>query len=107
MLFISVDVECTCIAFSSSVLLSSSIILHPSSIVFILNCIFSLAPSKVVLATLSGCGSGVFEDAVSQARIKFKVVLIDEAAQAVEPSCLIPLRFGAVRLRACLCTVWE
>jgi len=51
----------------------------------------------VVLATLSGCGSGVFEDAVAQARIKFKVVLIDEAAQAVEPSCLIPLRFGAVR----------
>ena len=57
-----------------------------------------LREAHVVLSTLSSSGSGPFEDAVQLGRIRFTHVLIDEAAQATEPSCLVPLKYGASKL---------
>ena len=50
-----------------------------------------LDEAAVVCSTLSFSGSGMFARMTSQ----FDVVVIDEAAQAVEPSTLVPLCYGA------------
>ena len=50
-----------------------------------------LKESDVVLTTLSGAGLEIF----SEDGMRFNTVIIDEACQAVELSCLIPLRYGA------------
>ena len=49
-----------------------------------------LEEADVVCSTLSFAGSGLFE----RLSRPFDVVVIDEAAQAVEPSTLIPLVLG-------------
>jgi senataxin len=49
-----------------------------------------------VCATLSFSGSSQFQDMTRG----FDVVVIDEAAQAVEPSILIPLQKGCKQARA-------
>ena len=46
-----------------------------------------LEEASVVCSTLSFAGSGVF----AKMTAPFDVVIIDEAAQAVEPSTLVPL----------------
>ncbi|KAH6592800.1 hypothetical protein BASA50_007851 [Batrachochytrium salamandrivorans] len=51
-----------------------------------------LAEADVVLATLSGAGHDQFSESVG---CEFHMVIIDEACQAVELSCLIPLCYGA------------
>lgn len=50
-----------------------------------------LEEASIVCSTLSFSGSGIF----SKMSRKFDVVVIDEAAQAVEPSILVPLCQGA------------
>ena len=50
-----------------------------------------LDEAAVVCSTLSFSGSGMFARMTRQ----FDVVVIDEAAQAVEPSTLVPLCYGA------------
>lgn len=65
------------------------------------------APRQVVAATCTGCGDPRLGD------MTFKVVAIDEASQATEPSTLIPLLKGAqaggqvaglcVRVSLCVC----
>ena len=49
-----------------------------------------LEEAHIVCSTLSFAGSGLF----GRMRHKFDVVVIDEAAQAVEPATLIPLVAG-------------
>jgi len=57
-----------------------------------------LSHSDVVCATLSGLGSKGFIDAVSRddnnLASEFDAVIIDEACQATEASCLIPLKYN-------------
>ena len=50
-----------------------------------------LDEASVVCSTLSFSGSGMF----ARMTKKFDVVVVDEAAQAVEPSTLVPLCYGA------------
>ena len=50
-----------------------------------------LDEASVVCSTLSFSGSGMF----ARMTRKFDVVVVDEAAQAVEPSTLVPLCYGA------------
>lgn len=50
--------------------------------------------ADVVLCTLSMAASQV----IQRSSAAFRVVIIDEAAQAVEPSTLIPLTYGCTRL---------
>ena len=50
-----------------------------------------LDEARVVCSTLSFSGSGMF----SRMTKPFDVVVVDEAAQAVEPSVLVPLCYGA------------
>ncbi len=54
-----------------------------------------LDESSIVCSTLSFAGSPMF---YRMAR-KFDVVIIDEAAQAVEPSLLVPLVMGCKQVR--------
>ena len=56
-----------------------------------------LEDAAIVCSTLSFSGSGAFG---SMAR-PFDVVIIDEAAQAVEPSILIPLTAGCKQVIIC------
>ncbi len=49
-----------------------------------------LEEADIVCSTLSFAGSGTFE----RMSRPFDVVVIDEAAQAVEPSTLVPLALG-------------
>ncbi|KAM0751036.1 P-loop containing nucleoside triphosphate hydrolase protein [Meredithblackwellia eburnea MCA 4105] len=49
-----------------------------------------LAQSDVVCATLSGSGT----PSLMALGFGFETVIIDEAGQTVEPSCLIPLKYG-------------
>ncbi|KAL8290332.1 hypothetical protein RQP46_002590 [Phenoliferia psychrophenolica] len=51
-----------------------------------------LKRAKVCLATCHGAGSRILENE------RFDVVIIDEAAQAVEPSCWIPILKGGKKL---------
>ncbi|KAM0792340.1 ATP-dependent helicase NAM7 [Microbotryomycetes sp. NB124-2] len=51
-----------------------------------------LNAADVICATCVGCGDPRL------AKIKFRTVLIDEATQATEPECMIPLTFGAKQL---------
>ena len=50
-----------------------------------------LNEADIVCATLSGAGQD------SLAQFGFETVIIDEAAQAIEMSCLIPLKYGCKR----------
>jgi senataxin len=50
-----------------------------------------LAEADVICATLSGAGQDIL------APYLFETVIIDEAAQAIEMSCLIPLKYGCRR----------
>ncbi|KAI8826956.1 P-loop containing nucleoside triphosphate hydrolase protein [Fimicolochytrium jonesii] len=51
-----------------------------------------LMEADVILSTLSGAGSDVLGDLHE---LTFPIVIVDEAAQSVELSTLIPLRYGA------------
>jgi senataxin len=53
-----------------------------------------LRESRLVFSTLSAAGSGILESS----EIEFDTVVIDEAGQAVELSCLIPLMYSCKRL---------
>ncbi len=62
-----------------------------------------LEEAHIVCSTLSFSGSGLF----AQMSRKFDVVVIDEAAQAVEPAILVPLVQGVKQVsqsRAPCCT---
>ena len=59
-----------------------------------------LEEADIVCSTLSFAGSGTFE----RMSRPFDVVVIDEAAQAVEPSTLVPLALGCQQVRPCRCT---
>lgn len=50
-----------------------------------------LQEADIVCATLSGAGQDVLN------QYTFETVIIDEAAQAIEMSCLIPLKYGCQR----------
>ncbi|BEI80229.1 hypothetical protein CcaverHIS002_0107580 [Cutaneotrichosporon cavernicola] len=50
-----------------------------------------LKEADIICATLSGSGQEVLS------AYQFETVIIDEAAQAIEMSCLIPLKYGAKR----------
>lgn len=50
-----------------------------------------LKEADIICATLSGSGQDVLS------AYTFETVIIDEAAQAIEMSCLIPLKYGAKR----------
>ncbi|KAF2860825.1 hypothetical protein K470DRAFT_281910 [Piedraia hortae CBS 480.64] len=52
-----------------------------------------LNEAHVVCATLSGSGHDMFQSV----NIEFETVIIDEAAQCVEMSSLIPLKYGCVK----------
>ncbi|KAI8927981.1 AAA domain-containing protein [Entophlyctis helioformis] len=57
-----------------------------------------LAEADVVLTTLSGAGHDLFADTKNASLRRYdEVVIIDEACQSVELSCLIPLRYGATK----------
>ncbi|GAA6060133.1 hypothetical protein JCM10212_001430 [Sporobolomyces blumeae] len=51
-----------------------------------------LSNADVICATCVGCGDPRL------AKLKFRTVLIDEATQATEPECMIPLTFGVKQL---------
>lgn len=54
-----------------------------------------LEKADIVCCTLSGAGSQpILEVILRMTNFKFDAVIIDEAAQAVEPSSLIPLKFN-------------
>lgn len=53
-----------------------------------------LNDADIVCTTLSFAGSGV----LSQLERPFDVLVVDEAAQAVEPSLLVPLALGAKQI---------
>ena len=55
-----------------------------------------LTRANLVFATLSQCGSFAMSE-VAPVRVKFRTVVVDEAAQAVETATLIPLCLGAHR----------
>ena len=58
-----------------------------------------LEQADVVCATLSGAGSQpILEVVMKIPGFKFHAVIIDEAAQAVEPSTLIPFKFNPHRV---------
>lgn len=52
-----------------------------------------LDEAQVLCATLSGSGHSMFKDLT----IEFETVIIDEAAQCVELSALIPLKYGCTK----------
>lgn len=52
-----------------------------------------LTEADVICATLSGAG----HEYMAALPIDFETVIIDEAAQSVEPSSLIPLKYGCKR----------
>ena len=54
-----------------------------------------LEEAHIVCSTLSFSGSAIF----SKMSRKFDVVVIDEAAQAVEPAILVPLVQGVKQVR--------
>lgn len=57
-----------------------------------------LEEARIVCSTLSFSGSSIF----LQMAHKFDVVVIDEAAQAVEPAILVPLVQGVKQVYCCL-----
>ena len=52
-----------------------------------------LESANIVFTTLSSSGLGILED-LNLEEYTFETVVVDEAAQAIEVSNLIPLRFG-------------
>ena len=57
-----------------------------------------LEEADIVCSTLSFSGAGLFE----RMSRPFDVVVIDEAAQAVEPSTLVPMVLGCQQVVACI-----
>jgi hypothetical protein len=57
-----------------------------------------LQSADVVVSTLSSSGQQQVVEHVVASRIRFDVVIVDEAAQTTEPSVLIPLRYGCNQL---------
>lgn len=57
-----------------------------------------LEEAEVVFSTNSSSGVASIETFVCETGLRFNVVIMDEAAQAVEPSTLIPLRYGCTRV---------
>ena len=55
-----------------------------------------LREASVVCGTLSAAGSKIFEDAVVGTP-GFQDCIIDEAAQSIEPSSLIPLKYVEIK----------
>jgi len=55
-----------------------------------------LMRSHLIFTTLSQCGSRAMTE-IAPRNIVFRVVVVDEAAQAVEPSVVIPLSLGCER----------
>ena len=55
-----------------------------------------LEEASIVFSTLSFAGAPLFQRTTR----RFDVVIVDEAAQAVEPSVLIPLSLGCKQARA-------
>ena len=53
-----------------------------------------LEGAEIVLTTTSSAAVGTVETFITDTGHGFDIVVIDEAAQAVEPSSLIPLRYG-------------
>ena len=49
--------------------------------------------AEIVVSTLSSSGKQIFLDHIIRDDLRFETALIDEAAQATEPSTLIPLRY--------------
>ena len=56
-----------------------------------------LEAAEIVLTTTSSSAVATVEAFVQETSAAFDIVLIDEAAQAVEPSSLIPMRYGATQ----------
>ncbi len=54
--------------------------------------------AQLVFSTLSGTASSILTSRDQQETALFDTVVIDEAAQSTEPSCLIPLVLGAKRV---------
>lgn len=50
--------------------------------------------AEVICTTNANAGSDIIEDYCRLNNIKFDVLFIDEATQAVEPSCLVPMMFA-------------
>lgn len=57
-----------------------------------------LDESQIVLTTTSSAALNTLESFVQDTGRPFDICIIDEAAQAVEPSTLIPLRYGAAQV---------
>ena len=57
-----------------------------------------LRAADVVVASLVGAGHEQLTALMQEHQLRFSTVVIDEATQAVEPACLIPLHQGARRL---------
>jgi len=57
-----------------------------------------LRHADVIVASLVGAGHDQLLASMREQRISFHTVVVDEATQAVEPACLIPLHQGAHRL---------
>ena len=57
---------------------------------------FVLTQANLVFGTLAQCGSASMTE-IAPSRVRFQVCVIDEAAQAVEPSSLVPLQLGVDR----------
>lgn len=53
-----------------------------------------LSKTKIICSTNCGAGSEFLEDFCNLTGTKFDVLFIDEASQATEPSCLIPMMFA-------------
>lgn len=56
-----------------------------------------LEDAEIVLTTTSSAAATTIESFVQSTGHAFEMVVIDEAAQAVEPSTLIPMRYGCVQ----------
>jgi senataxin len=57
-----------------------------------------LESADIVASTLSSSGQSLLVDHISEHKITFDTVIVDEAGQTTEPATLIPLRYGCRRL---------
>lgn len=65
-----------------------------------------ITEAKIVLSTLSSAAVPYLTEAVLSSAKGFETAVVDEAGQAVEPSSLIPLKYGARNLGTCVGWVW-